>query len=268
MAIITILILRNKSKQLHVYIFMRIFDLHNDALTCGGKINNSDAIYAIWTTNLSYQQVAQIAGDNKSKMLSIEDCGVFVDNLADAAKFDFMYYGLTWNGFNGLAGGTNVDEHLTERGKQLISILNEGGMVIDTAHLNRASFYEVAEQANKIICSHTCFYDLNKHPRNLTREQISVIIDKGGIVGLCFVCDFLGGNSIDDVVKHIDWFVDCFGDKHLAIGTDFFGTLNLPKGLTTYKSFDSLVLALIRRGYSDATIHNILYGNAAAYFFE
>lgn len=260
--------MRNKSARPPVYILMRIFDLHNDALTGGGKAKNGDTIYAIWTTNLTYQKVVQIAFDNKNKMLAIEDCGVFIDHLTEISNFDFMYAGLTWNGFNGLAGGANSIEHLSEQGKQLISILNDSRLVVDTAHLNRASFYEVAEQANKIICSHTCFYDVNKHPRNLTREQISVIIERGGIVGLCFVSDFLGGNSVNDVVKHIDWFLDCFGDKHLSIGTDFFGTANLPKGLTTYKSFERLVLAMIRRGYSDATIHNILYGNAAAYFFE
>lgn len=247
---------------------MKIFDLHNDALTGGGNIKDGEIIYAIWTTNLTHDKVISLASEQKDKMLAIEDCGVFVENSDALYDYDFMYYGLTWNDYNGLAGGANSIEHLTHKGKQLIKLFNEKGAVLDTAHLNRASFYEAIEVANKIICSHTCFYEVNKHPRNLTREQISAIISKGGIVGLCFVSDFLGGNSIEAVVSHIDWFLENFGDKNLAIGTDFFGTANLPEGLTSYENFDKLILAMIRRGYSDSTIHKILYGNAAAYFFE
>lgn len=247
---------------------MKIFDLHNDALTGGGVTSTDSAVYAIWTTELTLSNVTALIDAHKSKMLAIEDCGVFLSNRAPLLENDFMYCGLTWNEFNGLAGGANSDEHLTDKGREIIRLLNEKGAVIDTAHLNRASFYEVIEQSRKIICSHTCFYEVNNHPRNLTREQISAIIERGGIIGLCFVGKFLGGNEIESVLRHIDWFLENFGSKNLAIGTDFYGSTDLPVGLASYKDFDNLILAMIRRGYSDSVIHNILYGNAISYFFE
>lgn len=247
---------------------MKIFDLHNDALTTGGKVIDSDIIYAIWTSKLTIDEANKLLRCNKDKLIGIEDCGIFNDNYQQLLNYNILYAGLTWNSYNGLAGGAYSDERLTIRGKQMISFFNRSGIVVDLAHLNEKSFFKVAEYSEKIICSHTCFSAVNKHPRNLTEQQISVIIGKRGIVGLCFVGDFLGEASISGIIRHIDWFLSRFGDKNLAIGTDFFGTTNLPKELKSYENFDKLVLAMIRQGYSDSTISRILYANAAAYFYD
>lgn len=242
---------------------MKIFDLHNDALTGGGKADGTDVIYAVWTTELSAEQTQALLENNRGVMLAVEDCEKVVASLLPR---NVLYCGLTWNGANSLAGGAYSDGRLTTKGREFIGELNGRGTVVDTAHLNQASFFEVAERAEKIICSHTCFCAVNNHPRNLTEEQISVIIQKGGIVGLCFVGEFLGEATVEAVVRHIDWFVSRFGDAHLAIGTDFYGSTSLPPKLNSYSGINELVLALIRLGYSDKTIQNILYENANTYF--
>lgn len=242
---------------------MKIFDLHNDALTGGGKATEEDVIYAVWTTELSCERTEALLSDNKDVMLAVEDCEkVVYTELPD----NVMYCGLTWNGANSLAGGAYSDGRLTDLGREFIDMLNEREIVLDTAHLNRTSFFEATERANRIICSHTCFYDVNAHPRNLTNEEISVIIQKDGIVGLCFVGDFLGEATTEAVVRHIDWFVSRYGDAHLAIGTDFYGSTSLPPKIRSYSGIKNLVLALIRLGYPDKTIQNIVYDNANTYF--
>ncbi|MBR2967576.1 MAG: membrane dipeptidase [Clostridia bacterium] len=245
---------------------MKIFDLHNDALTCGYDVTNPYTVCAVWTTKLSLFAVDKIFELNKNKMLAIEDCGIFATNIEKIDDFGIKYASLTWNFYNGLAGGAYCDDGLSFMGSQLIERLNAKGVPIDTAHLNQKSFFEVADIAKKIICSHTCFYAINHHPRNLTNEQIAAIIKNGGVIGLCFVGDFLGEPTIDTIIRHVDWFLGRFGDKNLCIGTDFFGTSNLPQNLTSYESFDKLVLAMIRQGYRDTTISNILFSNANAYF--
>lgn len=246
---------------------MKFFDLHNDALTCGAKTVSGDIIYAVWTSRLSYTSALNMLNMGLGKMLAIEDCGIFANNPQILAKYDLMYVGLTWNTYNGLAGGAYSNERLSAKGIEMIDFFNQNRIPIDTAHLGRSSFFEVVERASKVLCSHTCFYEIKKHPRNLTAEQISAIIDRGGIVGLCFVGDFLGEPTVESIIQHIDWFLQRFGDKNLALGTDFYGTSNLPQGLKSYDGLDNLVLAMIRQGYSDSTIRNILYANAAAYFF-
>ena len=247
---------------------MKFFDLHNDALTCGANTVRGDIIYAVWTSRISYTAAINLLNMSLDKMLAIEDCGIFADNPQILANYELMYAGLTWNTYNGLAGGAYSTEGLSAKGVEMIDFFNKNHIPIDTAHLCKSSFFEVVERANKVLCSHTCFYDINNHPRNLTAEQISAIIKNGGIVGLCFVGDFLGEPTVECIIRHIDWFLTRFGDKNLAIGTDFYGTSNLPQDLKSYDGMDSLVLAMIRQGYSDSTIRNILYTNAATYFFN
>ncbi|MBE5731240.1 MAG: hypothetical protein E7350_04760 [Clostridiales bacterium] len=247
---------------------MKFFDLHNDALTCGAKTVKGDIIYAVWTSRLSYYAAVNLLNTGVGKMLAVEDCAVFADNPRILEKYDLMYVGLTWNTYNGLAGGAYSTEGLSAKGVEMINFLNQNHIPVDTAHLGKSSFFDVVDKANKVLCSHTCFYDINNHPRNLTAAQISAIINSGGIVGLCFVGDFLGEPTVECVIRHIDWFLTRFGDKNLAIGTDFYGTSNLPQGLKSYDGMDSLVLAMIRQGYSDSTIRKVLYTNAATYFFD
>ena len=242
---------------------MRIFDLHNDALTGGGKTDNDNVIYAIWTTLLDCVDVIKKA--DCGKRIALEDLGGM--DIDTAISLSPLYCGLTWNGFNGLAGALTDDE-LTEKGRYYIEKLNQAEIVIDAAHLNRRSFYQVAEIAEKFICSHTAMNSLNEHRRNLTNDQISVIINKGGLVGLCFVGKFLGEATIERFIAHVDAFIDKFGDENLCIGSDFYGTDDIIEGINDYKSFDKLVLGLIKCGYNDRSIKRILCDNALKYFGE
>ena len=244
---------------------MRIFDLHNDALTADGVSDRENVIYAVWTSQLTAKKTVEIFNNNRNKLLAVEDCGCF-DEFDALIKLKPLYVGLTWNYSNRYAGGVLSNDGLTSLGRQAVSILNENNMVLDVAHLNSKSFSEVVSIADKIICSHTCFESVNSHIRNLTRSQVSDIISKGGIIGLCFVTEFLGGNTIKEILRHIDWFLSVFGDDNLCIGSDFYGTVNLPVNMADYMDICNLVSAMIYNGYSDCTISKILYGNAAAYF--
>ena len=93
-----------------------------------------------------------------------------------------------------------------------------------------------------------------------------MIIDSGGLVGLCFVSDFINGTKqckISDIVNQIDYFACKFGTKNLALGTDFYGTQHLPKSLKNYGAIsDKLSAALEKLGYTQKAINNIFYDNA------
>ena len=243
---------------------MKIFDLHNDALTGGGTADRNNVIYAIWTTLLTESVVIETA--KKASCVALEDLGGI--DIYSALSCSPLYCGLTWNGFNGLAGGALTDESLTARGRQYIAELNRANVAVDLAHLNRRSFYRVVEIADRVICSHTAMNCVNNHPRNLTNNQISVIIEKCGVVGLCLVGKFLGEATIQRFLTHIDAFTDKFGDENLCIGTDFYGTDDIVEGIFEYKNFDRIVLGMIKRGYSDKSIKRILYENAQNYFGE
>jgi membrane dipeptidase len=52
-------------------------------------------------------------------------------------------------------------------------------------------------------------------------EVIKAIVDGGGLVGICCIPSFLGGNGdISALLDHIGYVVQRFGVQHVGIGTD------------------------------------------------
>jgi len=205
----------------------------------------------------------------KDKMYSVEN--VLFDNLSQSeiATLPFGIYGITWNYQNKYASGCLSLGGLTDAGRQLITQLKSHNKIVDLAHINVESFFDIVNFAESIdyqniVCSHTCFYSVHKHRRNLNDTQIRRIISLGGIIGLTFVKEFLGGDSITTVIKHIDWFCDKFGANNLAIGTDFFGTRHLPC-LDTYAKFEDLKNELVKLGYSKKVVEDIFCLNLQSY---
>ena len=97
-----------------------------------------------------------------------------------------------------------------------------------------------------------------------------MIVESGGLVGLCLVSTFLNGRNkctIDEIVCHIDYFACKYGIDNLAIGTDFYGTKHLPRGANTYKSLtQKLSCELLKLGFTEKSINKIFYENAELFF--
>ena len=120
------------------------------------------------------------------------------------------------------------------------------------------------------MVSHACCDTLRPHFRNFTDEQIRLLIEKNGIMGICLVSDFLCQNKkaeVLDVVKHIDYFCNKFSHENLAIGTDFYGTKNGVKGIDKYSDFYKVYEELIRLGYTHNSIQDIFFNNAKEFHF-
>ena len=175
---------------------------------------------------------------------------------------------LTWNFSNHIASGAfGKDEAkgLTEFGKKVVNEMNALGMLIDVSHLNRKSFYDIAEITKMpIIATHSCSDAICPHVRNLTDDQFNIIKQSGGCVGINFYPTFLtdGGKcTVDDIVKHIDHFMELGGEDNIGIGADFDGVDCLPDGIggaqDVYKVFDRL----LQKGYTDEQIEKISHKN-------
>jgi len=245
-------------KVYHIQYMMAISftDLHNDAPTTmsvqdldsyvrDARDRGVKILLSIWTTEMvdPIPLVTEVA--TKYPLFHIEDAHFLnSENIDKVCALKPFSVGLVWNENNNVAGGAYGDGDLTDWGRVVIERLVKAGVVIDLAHLNKKSFYSVLEHTKKlggrVFCSHTCFFDVNPHPRNIDRDQIRAIIECVGIVGLTLVPVFLNGTDtaqFDDVLSHIRWFVENFGDDNLAIGTDFNGTDHLPVGLESYEGF-------------------------------
>ncbi len=268
----------------------KIFDLHNDYFLGIPKDSKKDSylskheqaeniISAVWTSELNekesfemLERAREFVNNREKLFLGVEDLHFLSkENLEKFLKLKPLYAGLTWNNCNALAGGAFETGRLTSFGKQVVKKLEESHITIDLAHLNETSFLDVAKHSdNPLFCSHTACHSLCNNPRNLKDYQIKMIVESGGLVGLCLVSEFLNGTNkslVDDIVCHIDYFACHYGIDNLAIGTDFYGTKHLPKGVKNYLGLaKSVSNGLMKMGYTEKAINKILFENANGFF--
>ena len=143
------------------------------------------------------------------------------------------FLGLTWSRRNYAADGSSFDKAdeprypggLTKFGRELVMKAQELGMVVDVSHLNDPGFYEVAEiMKAPFIASHSNCRSLCGSARNLKDDQIRLISDSGGVVGLNayspFVSDDPAQRNTDKFFKHLVHIAETAGIKCAGLGLD------------------------------------------------
>ena len=182
---------------------------------------------------------------------------------------------LTWNGRNSLADGVN-ERHtkggLTRFGTEVVRKMNQLGMLIDVSHLSNYGFWDVLAVSTKpVLATHSNCATLCPHPRNLTDQQIVSLADKGGVIGLTLVPQFISTDkpSLVKYLDHIDYIVNLIGNtKHIGIGTDFDGVDQTLPELSDCSQLSLITEGLTKRGYNEIDIKNILGGNFLRIFGE
>lgn len=158
---------------------------------------------------------------------------------------------------------------LSDLGRALIDRLNERRIAVDLAHTSRAGFMEAAARSQSPpFVSHTGVAGAHRHWRNIDDEQIRAVINRGGIIGVIFAGRFLGGSEIDDVVRHIEYLVQNFGDDGVAIGSDWDGMIIPVRGLEGVDRLWRLTATLLGRGHSEERVAKILGRNAVRYLAD
>src|SRR5215211_1699428 len=184
--------------------------------------------------------------------------------------------GLVWSRPNAFAHGVpfkfphspDTGPGLTDAGRALVFACNRLGILIDLSHLNEAGFWDVAGLSDApLVATHSNVHAICAATRNLTERQLDAIRDSAGIVGLNFNCGFLHpeGNRGSDLdlavmVDHLDALIERLGDDKVALGSDFDGA-TMPEGIRDVSLLPNLIDAMRARGYDDATIRKIAYGN-------
>ncbi|MFQ6125635.1 MAG: dipeptidase [Candidatus Heimdallarchaeota archaeon] len=181
---------------------------------------------------------------------------------------------LTWSRKNMFGEGVQKEvrldegEGLSQLGKQLVAAMNELGIVVDVAHLNRNGFQDVVKHSKSpFIASHTCAYSLVEHERNLSDEQIKLIAESDGCIGITFVPEFLVPNpkkepaTIEHVIEHLQYVVDLVGIDYVGLGSDFDGIDKAPIGLENASKFKELLPHLKEKGFSKKDIDKIMGEN-------
>jgi membrane dipeptidase len=219
----------------------------------------------------------------------VEPLGDDVDLLRAFYQLGLRAVGLTHARRNAAASGAIFKssgpprDGLTAFGRDVVRECERLGIIIDLAHINPKGFEEIVDLTSKpLIVSHANarkFYDIE---RNVSDEQIKIVGQRGGVVGVnaILVSQKKESSTVDHYVDHIEHIVDLIGIDGVGIGFDFCEYLfqqlpphvlqelsakltmpNFIPDLTNHRHARNLTRKLVERGLSDDHIEKILRGN-------
>lgn len=204
-----------------------------------------------------------------------------LDEWADAGV---VAIGLTWARRSRYAGGnaTPMDDPgigLSVIARELIPRMDARGLVHDLSHLSQKATDELlALTEGPVMASHSNSrvlmgaHDDPKTQRHLGDDTVRAIAERGGVIGINLLSDFLspgvrrgGRAAIADVIAHVEHICSVAGSRrHVALGSDAdggFGADRLPQGIDGLGDLGKLLDALGSAGWSDADLRGFASGN-------
>ncbi|WP_037607145.1 dipeptidase [Streptacidiphilus rugosus] len=232
-----------------------------------------------------------------------EDRAVIRERVGYFAERGVRVVQLTYNQANHLGDGSMAPENrgLTDFGRETVAALNEHRLMVDLSHSGERTCLEAARISRQpVSINHTGCRALADLPRNKTDEELRLVAERGGFVGVYFM-PFLtlsGHARAADVVEHIVHAVNVCGEDAVGIGTD--GPVTAIDDLGAYRArlaehvaeraragvgaageradtlpfvvdlrgveqFRELIRLLERRGFAEERIAKIMGGNFIAY---
>ena len=206
---------------------------------------------------------------------------------------------LTYNFNNRIGSGflEARDGGLSVFGLSILERMQQVGMAVDVSHCGDQTTLDALDAAHKpVIFTHATARALVPgHLRCKTDEAIRRMANSGGVMGIAMIRFMVRDRepvTIEHVLDHVDYVARLVGVEHVAIGSDLdvvgnpnavngggFDPRTQPnfsryqyhedgdgaitiRGLNQSRRVFDLTEGLIRRGYSDAQIAQILGGNA------
>lgn len=168
---------------------------------------------------------------------------------------------------------SSYDKRRTHRGlsafgKQVVAEMNRLGMMIDISHVSDQAFWQVLQLSQSpVIASHSSLRKFRSFGRNLSDDMLLGLKKNGGVVCINFGSMFLSDDyrrrkqTLQDVIKQIDYAVKLIGVEHVGLGSDFDGVDEVPRGLEDVSDYPKITEALLQLGYSEEDIIKINGGN-------
>ncbi|MEP6846471.1 MAG: membrane dipeptidase, partial [Panacibacter sp.] len=214
-------------------------------------------------------------------ILSLEgaDSLVNLSYLGKAYAYGLRALGPAHYGPGRYSPGTNENGPLTSLGVELVKEMDQLHMILDVTHLTDEAFTQAMNlYKGAVWASHHNCRALVNHQRQLTDVQVKILIEREAVIGgvldaWMLTPNWVRGSStpqqknvtLDTLIDHYDHICQLAGNSlHIAIGSDLdgmFGTEQSPFDMDTIADLQNLEGLLAKRGYSNADIDNIFYGN-------
>lgn len=184
-----------------------------------------------------------------------------LENIDTLYNAGFRIAGLTHFFDNEVGGSAHGLEKggLTPLGRQVIKRLEAKAMLIDLAHASRPLIDDVLGMATRpLLVSHTGVEGTCKGTRNLSDKHLHAIAATGGVIGIGYWDTAVCATSVAAIVKAIRYTADKIGVEHVALGSDFNGTIHAPFDVT---GLPQLTEGLLNAGFKHDEIAAIMGGN-------
>lgn len=234
--------------------------------------NESDKIVKVKT----YADIENAFAQGKhAALLTIEGgTGIMGDPeiFREFYNFGVRVFGMAWC-HNDLALCNKIldeggeDTGLTDKGREIVALGNELGMIFDVSHISDKGFWDLIELSKKpVIATHSNFRAVCNHSRNLTDEMAQALIDKGGVIGLNFYPKFISENPDDHTIaglfKHLDYCLENFGEDGIGFGGDIDGTSGrFPRDIVLTRSIHDQLIEFMQQHYSETVVEKVAGGN-------
>lgn len=243
----------------------------------------------------SVDEIRRAKSERKTAIvLGFQNTSAFEDRVEFVELFKQQGVGIvqmTYNTQNLVGSGCyeRTDGGLSDFGRDIVLEMNRVGILCDLSHVGSQTTEDVIRTSQKPVAySHCLPSKLKSHPRNKSDEQLRLIADHEGFIGVTMFPPFLKrGNdaSIEDYVEAIDYVINLVGENCVGIGTDFTmgydskffeyinrdkGTgrklteiweVNFPDGLKDISDYPNLTLAMEKSNWSESKIRKVMGEN-------
>jgi microsomal dipeptidase-like Zn-dependent dipeptidase len=148
---------------------------------------------------------------------------------------------------------------LSERGREMVRRMEARGMLVDLAHASERTFDDVAAVSTRpVVVSHTGVRGTCDNGRNLSDGQLRKIAATGGVVGIGYWDAATCGTDAAAVARAVRHAASVMGVRHVALGSDFDGTVTTPFDTT---GVVEITEALLAEGFDDEEVRAVMGGN-------
>ena len=192
----------------------------------------------------------------------------------DLDKLDALYEqglriaGLTHFFDNELGGSLHgvSGEGLSDFGEAAVRRMNELGIIIDVAHASPQMVRDVLRiSESPPLLSHGGMKGACDTPRNLDDDLMQAFADAGGLIGIGFWAGAVCNPTPSGVVDSIRYAIDLLGVDHVALGSDYDGTVSV-----TFDASElaALTQAMLDANFSDVEIRQVMGENVRRFMLQ
>lgn len=252
---------------------------HEDVMAhLASEVSRNEGRVAPVTSASQLREVLEGASDpHVAAIHTIENARMFAADLGLVERYaadGLLMASISWNAAGPLASGHDTHEHVSELGARAIAEMERNRVALDVSHLNDECFDDVCRLSTRpFVASHSNSRAVCGHRRNLTDRQFAEIRERGGVVGLNYCDKFLSNEaleghaadvSFDEVVAHIEHWLDLGGEDVVALGGDLDGATvpSLLNGADKMPAFQGL----LEHRFGSTITRKLCYANALAFF--